>query len=464
MAHDNPGAEAGSSGFESQPMHGRYYIETWGCQMNVHDTEKLAGILENSSYSRASGIDDADIILLNTCSVREKASEKFFNELWRLGKLKKVRPGLVLGVCGCVAQQEGSSILDRAPYVDFVIGPRSTGALSGILDDLRKTGKAPRPSVDTELRLDSIEFPYEEIRREGTGKRKAFVTIIEGCNHRCSFCIVPTTRGREANREMTGVLEEVRFLASRGIAEIEFLGQTVNAFRDSEGNRLGDLLSETAMIDGIERIRFTTSHPNQMTESLMDAMAGAHPKVCPYLHLPVQAGSSRVLRDMKRGYDRAGYIAKVEALRKRIPGISLGTDIIVGFPTETEGAFQETLSLLRQVRFDTCYSFAYSARPGTEAADHEDRVPLAEKMDRLARLQAIQKDIQARGAESWLGRVVDVLVEGPSKRDAGEWTGRTPENRIVNFAGDSSPGAFERVKIVHTTAFSMKGELQVREA
>jgi tRNA-2-methylthio-N6-dimethylallyladenosine synthase len=241
--------------------------------------------------------------------------------------------------------------------------------------------------------------------------------------------------------------------------EVEFLGQTVNAYRDARGRTLADLLEATASTDGIRRIRFTTSHPAQMTERLMDAMADASPEVCPYLHLPVQSGSSKVLRDMRRGYDREGYLRKIEGLRARIPDLLFGTDIIVGFPTESESDFEDTMSLLDEVRFDTCYSFAYSARPGTAALGLEDPVPLEQKLDRLARLQARQKEIQERRARRWIGREVEILVEGGSKRDRDEWTGRTPENRVVNFAGASAPGRLERVKIVAATAFSLRGDL-----
>jgi len=435
------------------PRPRKYFIETWGCQMNVHDSEKLAGTLHAEGMAPAAGPEDADVVLLNTCSIREKAAEKVFGELGRLKPLKDRRPGMVLGVCGCVAQQEGARILERAPYVDLVLGPRATGALA---DHLRADDRSPR--IDTEYRRDSIEFPYERIRRVGANPAKAFVTIVEGCNHRCTYCIVPTTRGREVYRPMTDVLAEVRALAGGGVAEVEFLGQTVNAYRDEDGNTLADVLLATAEIDGIRRIRFTTSHPAQMTPEILDAMAAAQPKVCPYLHLPFQSGSTTVLKDMRRGYDREGYLDKIAGLRDRIPGIALGTDVIVGFPTETEDDFQATMALLEEVEFDTCYSFAYSPRPGTASLRFVDRVPGDEKLARLARLQALQKSIQERRMRRWVGTDVEVLVEGPSKRDADEWTGRTPENRVVNFAGPSRAGAFQTVRVVRSTAFSLRGE------
>jgi len=436
---------------------GRYHIETWGCQMNVLDSDKLAGTLESHGYRRAASASEADVILLNTCSIREKAAEKIFSELGRLKPLKKRTPELLLGVCGCVAQQEGERIFARAPHVDFVLGPRAGATLDEVLTRHRAGDRTVRGTLDVEYRSDSIDFPFEKIRRAAAGTGRAFVTIIEGCNHRCTYCVVPRTRGKEICREMGQIMEEVRSLAERGVLEVEFLGQTVNAYRDSNGRTLGDLLAETARLDGIERIRFTTSHPAQMTDALMDAMAAARPKVCPYLHLPVQSGSSAVLRAMRRGYDREAYLAKIEGLRRRIPGISFGTDIIVGFPGETEREFGETLSLLQEVEFDTVYSFAYSARPGT-AAHGMDDPPLELKLERVNRLQALQNGIQARRNQGWVGRAVEVLVEGPSKKRPSRWSGRSADYRIVNFSGRATPGRISAVRITGASAFSLRGE------
>ena len=439
---------------------GRYYIETWGCQMNVLDADKMSGALERHGYVRATAADDADVVLLNTCSIREKAQEKVFSELGRLRPLKALRPDVVLGVCGCVAQQEGADIFARAPHVDIVVGTRATGSLPLLVNRLRAGDESARHVADTEFRDDSIHFPYDQIRRDTGGAAKAYVTVIEGCNHRCSFCVVPTTRGREICREMDDVLEEVRALARDGFREIEFLGQTVNAYRDAGGRMLGDLLQAAAHIDGVQRIRFTTSHPAQMTPRLMDAMAAAHPVLCPYLHLPVQSGSDRVLRAMRRGYDRERYVATIRGLSSRIPGLTFGTDVIVGFPSETESEFEETLSLLREVEFDTVYSFTYSSRPGTSALEVGPDLPGELKMERLARLQELQRGIQERRARAWVGKTVEVLVEGPSRRSASEWTGRTPESRVVNFEGPSAPGRTENVRIVSSSAFSLRGEIQ----
>jgi tRNA-2-methylthio-N6-dimethylallyladenosine synthase len=439
----------------------RYYIETWGCQMNVLDADKMAGALERHGYVRADSADHADVVLLNTCSIREKAKEKVFSELGRLKPLKDLRPDVVLGVCGCVAQQEGEAILARAPYVDFVVGTRATGSLPILVDRLRAGDETARHAVDIELRNDSIHFPFDQIRREITGAAKAFVTIIEGCNHRCTFCIVPQTRGREISRDMDDILHEVRALGASGFREVEFLGQTVNAYRDARGRALGDLLVATSQLEGIERIRFTTSHPSQMTDVLMDAMAATRPKLCSYLHLPVQSGSSHVLRAMRRGYDREGYLVKISGLRERIPELSLGTDIIVGFPNETEDDFRQTLSLLEEVGYDTVYSFAYSVRPGTAALGLGPDLPEEVKFDRLARLNAIQKTIQERRNRSWIGRHVEVLVEGPNRRNDQEWTGRTPEARWVHFHGKSAPGRVETIRVAAVSAFSLRGEIVV---
>jgi len=426
--------------------------------MNVHDSEKLAGIMEREGYSKADAPEQADVILLNTCSIREKAAEKVFSELGRLRRLKLANPDLILGVCGCVAQQEGEAIFSRAPYVDFVIGPRATGTLVETLRGIGRGEVAARRTVDTEYRRDSIEFPFDEIHRVGDCTAKAFVTIVEGCNHRCTYCIVPTTRGREIYRDMDDVLAEVRSLSTRGVIEIEFLGQTVNAYRDAAGRTLADLLEAATKVSGIDRIRFTTSHPAQMTERLMDAMSACRPVVCPYLHLPVQSGSDDVLQSMRRGYDRDGYLGKIAALRSRIPELAFGTEIIVGFPTESEHDFEQTMSLLEEVGYDTVYSFAYSPRPGTAALALTDTVSSEVKQERLARLQARQREIQQLRNNRWVGREVEVLIEGPSKRDASRWTGRSPESRVVHFEGSSGPGRLETVRVIGATAYSLKAE------
>jgi tRNA-2-methylthio-N6-dimethylallyladenosine synthase len=425
--------------------------------MNVHDAEKIAGALRMHGYRSAESAEEADVILLNTCAIREKAQEKVFDELGRLREIKDRRPGVVLGVCGCVAQQDGEQIFRRAPHVDVVVGPRATGALPLLVNRLRAGDLSARHACDVEVRDDSIHFPFDQIHREGLGSGKAFVTVVEGCNHRCTYCVVPKTRGAEVCRDFDDILAEVRHLAGRGVREIEFLGQTVNAYRDRRGRMLGDLLLAAAEIEGIARLRFTTSHPAQMTDRLIDAMARARPVLCPYLHLPVQSGSSRILAAMRRGYDREAYLGRVAALRERIGEISLGTDVIVGFPSERESDFEETLSLLREIAFDTVYSFTYSPRPGTRAFEAPDDVPGPVKLDRLARLQSIQREVQERRMTRWIGETVEVLVEGYDKRGTGLRTGRTPESRVVNFSGKAAPGELHRVRIEGASAFSLRG-------
>ncbi len=449
-------------GTSSPGTGGRYYIETWGCQMNALDADKMSGALERRGYRRADAPEHADVVLFNTCSIREKAQEKVFSELGRLKPIKDRRPDVILGVLGCVAQQEGRAIFERAPHVDFVIGTRATASLPVLVERLRSGDESARHTVDVELRDDSIRFPFDQIRRDAAGPAKAYVTIIEGCNHRCTFCIVPQTRGREISREMADVLDEVRALTERGFREIEFLGQTVNAYRDAQGKTLGDLLIAAAAVDGVERMRFTTSHPAQMTDALIDAMAAARPKLCSYLHLPVQSGSSDVLRSMRRGYDRDGYLAKLRKLRERMPEISFGTDVIVGFPTETEADFGHTLSLIAEVEYDTVYAFAYSVRPGTAALGLGPDLHPSVKFERLARLNELQKGIQARRNRRWIGRDVEVLVDGPNVRHAGEWTGRTSDARWVHFGGSSAPGRLECVRIAESSAYSLRGELVAR--
>lgn len=442
---------------------GSYYVETWGCQMNVLDAAKLSGALERHGYRRVDRADQADVVLLNTCAIREKAEEKVYSELGRLRPLKEARPDLVLGVCGCVAQREGDAIFERAPHVDLVIGTRATASLPILVERLRAGDESARHTADVTLRDDSIRFPFDHIPRD-EGSARAYVTVIEGCNHRCTFCVVPSTRGREIARAFDDVVAEVRSLAARGVREVEFLGQTVNAYRDASGRGLGDLLVEASRVDGIARLRFTTSHPAQMTDRLIDRMADSRPALCPYLHLPVQSGSSRVLSAMRRGYDRAGYLDRLRAVRERMPEMCFGTDVIVGFPGETEDDFEQTLDLLREVEFDTVYAFTYSPREGTPAATMDGEIPEAAKFERLARLQAEQHAVQVRRARRWVGREVEVLVDGPSKRNPSVWSGRTPEGRLVHFPGASGRGRLEFVRVEDATAYSLRGTLQPRSS
>jgi len=437
----------------------RYYIETWGCQMNVLDADKMSGALERHGYVRAEAAADADVLILNTCSIREKAKEKVFSELGRLKPIKDLRPDVVLGVCGCVAQQEGEEIFERAPFVDFVVGTRATSSIPILVDRLRAGDESARHVVDIELRNDSIHFPFDQIRRDVTGLGKAFVTIIEGCNHRCTFCIVPQTRGSEVSRDMDGVLDEVRALAAQGFREVEFLGQTVNAYRDARGRTLGDLLVATSGLDGIERIRFTTSHPVEFSDSLIDAYAEV-PQLAGYVHLPVQSGSDRILAMMKRGHTVLEYKAKIRRLRSKRPDLALSTDFIIGFPGETDADFAATMQLIEDVGFDSAFSFIYSKRPGTPAASLPDDVPLDVKRDRLARLQQRIETLSVALGRAMIGKMERVLVTGPSRRDGTQLCGRTENNRIVNFDGSVRlVGCFVDVRITEAMPNSLRGRV-----
>jgi tRNA-2-methylthio-N6-dimethylallyladenosine synthase len=429
----------------------RFLLETWGCQMNVHDSEKMAGLLERQGYAPADSAEDADLILLNTCSVREKAAAKVFTRLGQLRLLKRRREKLVIGVCGCVAQVEGAAIFRRAPWVDLVMGPRNIAHLGELIETARRDGRSLSLARDD----DPIVFPA------GTAARaagpKAFVTVMEGCNKRCSFCIVPYTRGREVYRPAREIVAEVVDLAAAGYHEIELLGQNVNAWHDGEDDFAG-LLHQVDRVAGVRRLRFTTSHPGHLSRPIMEAMRDL-PSVCNHLHLPAQSGSDAVLRRMRRGYTRAKYLSRIALLRRSIPGMSFSTDLIVGFPGETKDDFAHTLALVREATFDQVYAFAYSPRPGTPAAAAGDPVPEDEKALRLQRLLAVQESIQSARNVTLLGRTFQVLADGPSRLDASMSRGRTRCNRIVHFPAESqTSGGFLDVRITRAHAHSLTGE------
>ncbi len=432
-----------------------YWIETWGCQMNEHDSEKMAGTLEGLGYAPADSSLDADVVLLNTCAIREKAEDRVYQALGELAAVKKRRPEMIIGVCGCVAQMSGESIRQRAPMVDLVMGPRASIKLPDLLARLQDE----RGIVDTTLYQESILAGTETVRRM-PGRVKAFVTIMEGCNKTCTYCIVPTTRGREDSRTLSILLDEVRRLAAEGYREVEFLGQNVNAWRCPETKAgLGDLLRAASRVEGIARIRFTTSHPLHLSDAIITAMATT-PEVCRYMHLPVQSGSDRVLNAMRRGYDRSKFLNRVAKLRHEMPDIVLSTDVIVGFPGETDAEFEETISLVKQVEFENIFSFLYSARPGTMASMMPDSVPADRKTERLMELQSLQREIQLRRHVAMVGSRHPVLVEGKSRRDAAEWAGRTTSNKVVNFAGESiGVGDIVEVRIIAGGPNSLRGEM-----
>jgi tRNA-2-methylthio-N6-dimethylallyladenosine synthase len=435
----------------------KVFIRTFGCQMNEYDSAKMADVLNADSGAVATdNPEDADVILFNTCSVREKAQEKVFSDLGRVKHLKQLNPDLVIGVGGCVASQEGAAIVERAPYVDVVFGPQTLHRLPQLIARRRATG---RPQVD-------ISFPEIEkfdhlppARVEGAS---AFVSIMEGCSKYCSFCVVPYTRGEEVSRPFDDVLTEIADLAEQGVREVTLLGQNVNAYRgpmaDGEIADFALLLEYVHEIPGIERIRFTTSHPKEFTPRLIDAYARL-PKLVSHVHLPVQSGSDRILAAMKRGYTVLEYKSVIRRLRAARPDISVSSDFIVGFPGETEEDFDRTMKLAEDIGFDASFSFVYSRRPGTPAADLADDTRLEIKLARLQRLQAAINGSAARISAAMVGTTQRILVEGRSKKDAAELMGRTENNRIVNFAaGLELVGRMIDVRITQALPHSLRGE------
>jgi tRNA-2-methylthio-N6-dimethylallyladenosine synthase len=441
----------------------RLYIRTFGCQMNEYDSDKMADVLRAAEgYEAAERPEDADLILFNTCSVREKAQEKVFHDLGRVKHLKRANPQLLIGVGGCVASQEGAAIVARAPYVDVVFGPQTLHRLPALIEARRASGE---PQVD-------ISFPEIEkfdrlppARVEGPS---AYVSVMEGCSKYCSFCVVPYTRGEEISRRFDDVLTEIADLADQGVKEVTLLGQNVNAYRAeladgdrAEGEReaadFALLLEYIAEIPGIERIRYTTSHPKEFTQRLVDAHAKID-KLVSHVHLPVQSGSDRVLAAMKRGYTVLEYKSIVRRLRAARPGISISSDFIVGFPGETEREFEATLKLADDIGFDSSFSFVYSRRPGTPAAELPDGTPQQEKLARLARLQARLEASARKISEGMVGTRQRILVEGPSRKDARELAGRTGNNRVVNFDGPPRLiGRFVDVTVTAALPHSLRG-------
>jgi len=427
----------------------RYWIETWGCQMNLYDSNRFSTQLERLGWTAADGEGEADLILLNTCSVREKAAQKMFSRLGRLAQAKRERPELVIGVAGCVAQQEKEQILTRAKAVDFVVGTRAVGALPELLDGV----SSGRRGIDVSMHDDR----YDEVQPLAGGRgRSAWVTIVEGCNKACSFCIVPFTRGAEVNRAPAIILDEVGRRIDEGVLEIELLGQNVNAYRHGEVD-FASLLRMVDRVAGLERLRFTTSHPRELTDDMITTMAESH-HICNHLHLPVQSGSNRVLKRMYRGYDRERYLSRIRKLRMRIPDIAVSTDMIVGFPGETEEDFLETMRLIDEVEFDQIFAFVYSPRPHTRAEQLDDPVPKAEKDERLQRLLARQDVISRRHNLAMVGRTVEVLLSETDK--PAQISGRTRDNHIVHMPAPSPrPDGLVQATITRALPHSLQGEL-----
>ncbi|MGH8685811.1 MAG: tRNA (N6-isopentenyl adenosine(37)-C2)-methylthiotransferase MiaB [Nitrosospira sp.] len=443
----------------------KLYIKTFGCQMNEYDSDKMADVLHAAQgMEKTDNPADADVILFNTCSVREKAQEKVFHDLGRVRHLKKTKPDLLIGVGGCVASQEGAEIVKRAPYVDLVFGPQTLHRLPQLISARQVTG---RPQVD--ISFPEIEkFDYLPLARsEGV---TAFVSIMEGCSKYCSFCVVPYTRGEEISRPLSDVLVEIAELASQGIKEVTLLGQNVNAYRgvmeSGEGDDIADLallLEYISEIPGIERIRYTTSHPREVTSRLIEAYLKL-PKLVSHLHLPVQSGSDRILAAMKRGYTALEYKSIIRRLRAVRPDISLTSDFIIGFPGETEADFEATMKLVEGVYFDDSFSFIYSPRPGTPAASLPDDTSYEIKLDRLQRLQEKINQQAQTISQRMIGSTQRLLVEGASRRNDGELCGRTDNNRMVNFAGNPAQiGYFVNVQITAALSHSLRGEIGTDE-
>jgi tRNA-2-methylthio-N6-dimethylallyladenosine synthase len=441
----------------------KVFIRTFGCQMNEYDSAKMSDVLcAGRQWERASRPQDADLIVFNTCSIRDKAQHKMRSDLGRLRQLKEANPALLIGVGGCVASQEGEALLQSLPFVDLVFGPQTLHRLPQMIEERRRSGRA---QVD-------VSFPelekFDRLPAPTHAGPCAFVSIMEGCSKYCSFCVVPYTRGEEVSRPLEDVLTEIADLAGQGTREVTLLGQNVNAYRGAmgaDGAQAADfalLLELVCEIPGIERIRYTTSHPREFTPRLIEAHARL-PKLALHVHLPVQCGSDRVLAAMKRGYTVLEYKSIARRLRAARPGLSLASDFIVGFPGETEEEFAQTMRLVEELQFDSSFSFVYSRRPGTPAAELPDDTPEAVKLQRLQRLQELLDSIELRIARDMVGEVHRVLVEGTARRDSGELTGRCSNHHTVNFAGDRALiGQIVEVRITQALKHTLRGELAAR--
>ncbi len=444
------------------------YVHTFGCQMNVYDTDRIHQVLGPLNYAPTDDPARANLILLNTCSVRDKAEQKMLSQLGRLAPLKEFNDDLVLGVAGCVAQQEGARLLKKVPYLDLVFGPDNIPQLPELLDRIRSSKE--RVAETTFFKRKDYEFIEAQPRADV--RVSEFVTIMKGCDKVCTFCIVPFTRGREVSKPAELVVREIETLVAAGVREVTLLGQNVNSYGKDKSRQphFAALLRQVDAIEGLERVRFTTSHPMDCTDELIDCF-GALPTLCESFHLPVQCGSDRVLEAMRRHYTVEHYLGRVERLRARAPGIALTTDIIVGFPGETDAEFESTLELLAEVRYDSIFAFKYSARPNTRAAAMVDDVPEPLKKERLARVQVLQAEIMAERLQRYGGQTLEVLVEGPSRdttRSAAEWQlkGRARTNVIVNFPvpvgdfwSDRWIGELANVEVTDVKAHSLKGRL-----
>jgi tRNA-2-methylthio-N6-dimethylallyladenosine synthase len=439
-------------------MSKKLFIKTWGCQMNDYDSSRMADLLNKThDYEMTDDPKDADLLVLNTCSIREKAQEKVFSKLGEWKKFKNTKPDLKIAVGGCVASQEGKAIRSRAPYVDMVFGPQTLHRLPGMINAVEKDSK---PVIDTSFpEIEKFDvLPAQQV--EGVS---AFVSIMEGCSKYCTFCVVPYTRGEEVSRPFDDVIAEVAAVAEKGVREVNLLGQNVNAYRgtthDGGEADLADLIELIAAIDGIDRIRYTTSHPVEFSQRLIDVYARV-PELVDHLHLPVQSGSDRILAAMKRGHMILEYKSKIRKLKKIRPNLSMSSDFIIGFPGETDKDFEDTMKLISELDYDMSFSFIYSARPGTPASDIADETPMEVKKQRLSLLQQRLNQQSQQHARRMIGTVQTVLVEGPSKKDPMQLAGRTENNRVVNFDGQPDMiGKFLKLEITEALPNSMRGVL-----
>ena len=433
----------------------RIYIDTFGCQMNEHDSQRMVSLMASEGYVPTESPEDADLIVINSCSVREKAEQKLRSRAGEMKHIKRARPDVVLALGGCVATQEGDALLKSVKHADLVFGPDHIARLPELVRQVE--ARRGRFSETEFLGRERYEFP--RLGGEAAPEVSAFVSVMKGCDKFCTFCVVPFTRGRELSRDASEILDEVRALAARGTQEVVLLGQTVNSYgrKKKDGQvPFHELLAEVAAIDGIERIRFTSPHPSEFSDEQILAFRDL-PKLCPHMHLPVQSGSTRVLDAMRRGYTREEYLAIVRRLREVAPDVALTTDIIVGFPSETEAEFEETLSLMEEVRFQGAFSFAYSERTGTKAVELEPAVPVPERFRRLAVLQKLQDRITKEWLTGMVGQRETVLIEGPSKSNPSRSSGRTGQNRPVHVDGSFAPGTMLSVELVEAYNHSLLG-------
>lgn len=436
----------------------RVYVRTFGCQMNVHDSERMIALLRQRGYVLVDSPDGADVVIVNTCEVRDKADQKMLSAIGRLRASKQEHPGQQVVVAGCGAQLRGAQLLERNPHIDVVVGPDQIGRLPEWLDQARRQGQTV---IATDWWQGYGPDPAERLPQEFVpGSISAFVTAMTGCNNFCTYCIVPTTRGRERSRPLQAIVDEVAHLTERGVREVTLLGQCIDAYgRDlADKPSFGALLQSVASVPALSRLRFMTSHPRYVDDSLVQAFA-QEPKICSHLHLPAQSGSDRILKAMRRRYDRATIIDKVQRLRQARPDLSLTTDFIVGFPGETEADFADTLDLVETLKFAGMFSFAYSERPGTPAAELADSVPPALRSERLARLNAAQEPYNRQALERWVGQDVEVLVDGVSARNSDRLAGRLGQNIVVNFSGHAAAGQLVQVHVEAAKANTLDGQI-----